>query len=95
MSDFQKAVNSLRSQGIGITVDNFMNNIQVAKIEGNNLVGGMSTNIHSMLFTDDELSVIREALSFLACGYERTTFYHDCCDANEIVKKIDDYLEKP
>ena len=92
MSDFQKAVTVLRSQGIGVTVENFINNIQVAKIEGDNLAGGFSTNIRSMLFTDDELSIIRELLSDMSCGYKRTTFYHHCCDANEIIQKIDDYL---
>lgn len=92
MSDFQKAVTILRSQGIGVTVENFINNIQVAKIEGDNLMGGFSTNIQSVLFTDDELSIIRELLSDMSCGYKRTTFYHHCCEANEIIQKIDDYI---
>lgn len=95
MSDFQKAVTVLRSQGIGVTVENFINNIQVAKIEGDNLMGGFSTNIQSVLFTDDELSIIRELLSDMSCGYKRTTFYHHCCEANEIIQKIDGYIGTP
>lgn len=95
MSDFQKAISALRSQGINVTVENFMNNIQVAKIEGDNVVGGFSTNVKSMLFANDELFVIRELLSHMACNYERSTYFHDCCEANEIVKKIDDYLGVP
>ena len=86
MSDFQKAVNALKSQGINVTVEDFINNIQVAKIEGDNLMGGFSTNIQSVLFTDDELSIIRELLSDMSCGYKRTTFYHHCCEANEIIQ---------
>lgn len=53
-------------------------------------------NVPKVLFFDEEdLSTIRELLSHMACGYERTTFYHDCCDANLIIKKIDDLLGVP
>ncbi|MFA8439323.1 hypothetical protein [Pueribacillus sp. YX66] len=46
-----------------------------------------------MNFDDDELQVIRELLSQVACGYERTEFYFHCCDANEIIGKIDRHFE--
>lgn len=45
-----------------------------------------------MTFTKEELKIIRELLSAVSCGYERTEYYHDCCDGNEIIKKIDDRL---
>ena len=47
-----------------------------------------------ILFDDEELEIIRELLSIVACGYERETFYFDCCDANPIIEKIDKYLKK-
>jgi len=40
-------------------------------------------------FTDDEVDVIRELLSQMACNYERVEFFYHCCDANEIIEKID------
>ncbi len=46
-----------------------------------------------MKFDDEEVEVIRELLSHIACGYERETFYYDCCDANLIIEKIDKYLK--
>lgn len=45
-----------------------------------------------MEFNDDELEIIRELLSEIACGYERVDYYYHCCDANEIIEKIDDYF---
>lgn len=93
--DFSKAVSALRVEGIKVTVEDLANNIQVAKINGKNLEGGFSTNTHSLIFTEEELSVIREWLSLVSCGYERITYYHSCCDVNEIIKKIDDYLGTP
>ncbi|MEK6453288.1 hypothetical protein NSQ82_04550 [Caldifermentibacillus hisashii] len=47
-----------------------------------------------LTFEEDELEIIRELLSIVACGYERKTFYFDCCEANIIIKKIDDLLVK-
>jgi hypothetical protein len=44
-----------------------------------------------MIFDEDDLDVIRELLSIVACGYERETYDFDCCEANEIIKKIDNY----
>jgi hypothetical protein len=46
------------------------------------------------LFNDEELEIIRELLSIVACGYERETWNFDCCDANPIIEKIDKYLKK-
>lgn len=47
-----------------------------------------------MTFDDEDLEIIRELLSGIACGYERETHYFHCCDANEIVAAIDNHLEK-
>lgn len=49
----------------------------------------------TLSFDEDELEIIRELLSHIACGYERETFFYHCCDANEIVQKIDQFLGKP
>lgn len=46
----------------------------------------------TLSFEEEELEIIRELLSQMACGYERKTFDFHCCDANEIIKKIDDFL---
>lgn len=48
----------------------------------------------TLSFNDEEIEIIRELLSQMSCGYERETFYFDCCDANPIIKKIDDFLKK-
>jgi hypothetical protein len=45
-----------------------------------------------MEFNDEELEIIREFLLQASCGYERDTHYFGCCDANEIVEKINKYL---
>jgi hypothetical protein len=44
-----------------------------------------------MIFDEDDLDCIRELLSAFACGYERETYDFDCCEANVIIRKIDDY----
>ena len=95
ISDFQKAVCAIRGQGMVCTVENFEGRMQVATIEGDGVTGGFATNVKALLMTEDELMIIRELLSFMACGYERATFDYHCCDANEIVKKIDDLLGVP
>jgi hypothetical protein len=41
----------------------------------------------TLTFNEEELEIIRELLSQIACGYERKTFYYHCCDANEIIEK--------
>lgn len=46
------------------------------------------------LFNDEELEIIRELLSAIACGYKRETYYFGCCDANPIIEKIDAYFAK-
>lgn len=43
-------------------------------------------------FNEDELEVIRELLSITSCGYDRKTYFFHCCDANEIIEKIDKHL---
>lgn len=40
MSDFQKSISVLRSQGFGVTIRNF-ERVQVARIEGNDFRGGL------------------------------------------------------
>lgn len=94
MTEFQKAVDVLRDSGIDVTMEYDEDEIQVVKLKGNELSGGFSRNIDSVLFTEDELEIIRELLSGVACGYERTTFHYHCCDANEIIEKIDKHLSK-
>lgn len=46
----------------------------------------------SMVFDEEELEIIRELLSQLACGHDRKTWFYDCCDANPIIDKINDLL---
>lgn len=94
ISDFQKAVCAIRGQGMACTVENFEGCMQVATIEGEGVTGGFATNTKALLMTDDELMIIRELLTFMACSYERTTFDYHCCDATEMVKKIDNLLKE-
>lgn len=47
-----------------------------------------------MIFDNEDLEIIRELLSSIACGYERETFYFHCCDANEIIERIDKHLKE-
>lgn len=42
-----------------------------------------------MQFSEDEVEMIREFLSAVACGYERETYYFHCCEAAELIRKID------
>lgn len=91
MNDFQKAVSALRAQGLGVTVENFDCGIQEATIKGDNVQGGFATNAEALLFTAEEVSIIREVLSDFACGYERNSWSWDCCETNEIIKKIDSH----
>ena len=49
--------------------------------------------VNGLVFDGEELSIIRELLSEHACGYEREDYYFHCCDAAEIVRKIDKYWE--
>lgn len=42
MSDFQKAISALRSQGLSVTVNNF-ESVQVARIESDDFRGGLIT----------------------------------------------------
>ena len=40
----------------------------------------------------EDLEITRELLSEVACGYERKNYHFHCCDANEVIKKIDNQL---
>lgn len=42
-----------------------------------------------MAFDEEETEIIREFLTVFACGYERETFDFHCCDAAELIRKID------
>ena len=44
--------------------------------------------------TYEDLEAIRELLSQLSCSHERETFYHDCCEAGELVNLIDTILKE-
>jgi len=44
-----------------------------------------------LIFNEEDLEIIRELLSIVACGYERETYYYHCCNANDIIKKIDEW----
>jgi len=46
-----------------------------------------------MTLDNEDLQIIRELLSGIACGYEREEFYYHCCDANDVIKIIDEILE--
>lgn len=93
MGDFAKAVSVLRAQGIGVTVVNHPDGSQEARIEGKGMEGGLSNKTQSELFTRFDMEVIRKLLSAVACRYKREDFYHHCCDANEIIGKIDRRLK--
>lgn len=93
--DFDSIVSLLRQNGVEVIVDEYkyIYPIKVATIKSSDIEGGFATGVNALLFTDEELLIIRELLSELACGYERTTFDWHCCDANEIIQKIDTYLQ--
>lgn len=89
MEDFEKAVNVLRSQGIDVEVENYVGGTQLAKIEGKGMVGGMANKMNSVTFDEEEVNIIRELLSDVACGYKREEYFYHCCDVNDIIEKID------
>lgn len=45
----------------------------------------------TIVFNKEDLEIIRELLSIVACGYDRETYYFHCCDANDIIQKIDEW----
>lgn len=94
MGDFAKAVSALRSVGVGVTVENYDGGIQEARIDGDNMTGGMTKRMKSVTFDEEEVDIIRELLTVIACGYERETYHHHCCDANEVIAKIDSIIGK-
>lgn len=53
----------------------------------------MANEERVLTFDVYELGIIRELLSIVACAYERDEFFYHCCDANEIIEKIDAFLE--
>lgn len=55
----------------------------------------MEQSKKDLSFDEDELMIIREALSSIACGHERLTYMFHCCDYNDIISKIDDCLCLP
>lgn len=48
----------------------------------------------TITFDAEEADIIRELLSIIACGYERETYFYHCCEANEIIQKIDQHQGK-
>ena len=49
----------------------------------------------TLTFDEEDLDIIRELLSGIACGHERKTFFYHCCDANEIIERINGVLGEP
>lgn len=48
-----------------------------------------------LAFDEEELEIIRELLSESSCKYKRKTYFYHCCDANDIIKKIDETIGEP
>lgn len=48
-----------------------------------------------LAFDEEELEIIRELLSVSSCKYKRKTHFYHCCDANDIIKKIDETIGEP
>lgn len=48
----------------------------------------------SLCFDRYELEIIYEFLSAASCGHKRTSFLYHCCDAKEIVEKIESFLKE-
>lgn len=47
-----------------------------------------------MTFNEKEVELIREFLSAMACGYKRETTNYDCCEAKELIRRIDNQKDE-